>query len=784
MLSQSIKMAWRVIRKNKSTFFINVLGLSTGLACALLILMWISDELKIDKYHEKDDRLFYVMEHQEYANNIMTTLSTPGVLARTLKQEIPEIEFSSTLMWPQQLTLTVEDQNIKASGRYVEPDFLHLFTHPLLRGQKDNVLRNPASVVITETLAQRLFGSIEDAYEKTIRINHEDFCTVTGILEDVPKNSSQTFDLLLPYEPFLQKNDWLSSWGNNAPPTAVGLRKGTDVNSVNKKIANIVKDHSEESNVTLFLKQFSSLYLYGKYINGKLAGGRIEYVKLFGIIAVFLLLIACINFMNLSTAHGTTRAKEVGVKKTLGMPKISLITQYLSESVITALFSLLISFLWIILLLPKFNSLTEKELEFPLSASILIAFFGIAIITGLVAGSYPALYLSSFKPVEVLRGKLSASLGELWARKGLVVFQFTMSVILILSVIVVYRQIQFVQSKNLGYEKDQLINFSLDGKLEENGEFFAERLRKLPGIKNAGTIAHDLVGRQNNTSGLEWEGKNPEDRILFENVRVGYDLLETIGVEILEGRTFSREFGQDTTRIIFNETAINVMNMKDPVGKRIRLWDEYDLEIIGVVKDFHFQSLHEPVKPLFFWLAPEQTWYMMVKLEAGREEEALKDLESLYADHNPGFPFEYRFVDEEYAAQYAAEQRVSRLSRYFAGLAILISCLGLFGLAAFTGERRKKEIGIRKVLGASVGQIVLLLTRDFTRLVILAIILGLPVAYLLLRNWLERFEYRITLQPAFFVIAGALLLVIAWITVSSQAWKSALVHPGESMKEE
>ncbi len=786
MFRHALKIALRNFRKNKSSLLINVIGLSTGLACALLIFMWVIDELRVDQFHEKGDRLFYVMEHQQYADHIMTTLSTPGLLARTLKEEIPEIEHSTTLMWPMKFTLSVDEKNLKAFGRHVDVDFFQMFSYPLIKGDPQTIFTDHSSIAISESLAQKLFGSVSQAFGQTLKFDQEDDFVVRGIFENVPRSSSQTFEALLPYDRYLNlpDNGWLRSWGSNSPPTIVTLRHGVDPETVNIKIADFVKERNEQSNVQLFLKPYAERYLRGKYEQGKLVGGRIEYVRLFSIIAVFLLIIACINFMNLSTARGTTRAKEVGVKKTLGIGRSSIIGQYLTESVLTALFSLLLAFLWMLLLLPKFNQLTGKEISLAISPMLIFGFIGIAIFTGLVAGSYPALYLSSFKPVDVLRGEVRTSLGELLARKGLVVFQFTLSVILILAVMVVYRQIAFVQAKNLGYDKDQLITFELDGTLEAEGELFAQQVKNLTGIKNAGTISHDLVGRQNNTSGLHWEGKDPADRILFEHVRIGYDLLETIGVELVDGRFFSRAFGQDTNKIIFNETAINIMGFQDPLGKVIRLWDQYDLEIVGVVKDFHFQSLHEPVKPLFFRLTPGDTYSVMAKLEGGRSQEALYNLEKFYGQFNPGFPFEYRFVDEEYAKQYDAEQRVSKLSRYFAGLAILISCLGLFGLASFTGERRKKEIGVRKVLGASVRQIILLLTKDFTRLVLLSIIIGLPVAYFLLRDWLQRFEYRISLEVNFFLLAGAILLIIAWITVSSQAWRAATLHPSECIKEE
>ncbi len=784
MLQHTLLLTFRNFMRHKSSFFINLIGLSTGLACAILIFLWIQDEMGVDKFHAKDHRLFEVMEHQQYADEIMTTYSTPGLLAETLAEEVPEIEYSATIMWSNRPTLSVGEKNIKYWGRPVGEDFFHMFSFPLLAGQKDQVLKEFNAMVISQSVAEGLFGSVEEAMGQTLEVDHEESYIVTGVFEDVPPNSTLTFDFLTPYKKYLKENEWLREWGNNSPRTVVTLIEGADPEKVTANIADFVKVRNEESNVELFLAQLSGLYLYGRYENGQQAGGRIEYIRLFSIIALFIIVIACINFMNLSTARATKRAKEVGIKKSVGVQKHLIIKQFLGESLLLTLLSLVVALILVTIILPQFNLITEKQMKFEPSPLILGVLLLLTLFTGLLAGSYPAFYLSSFKPVSVLKGRMKGTWGELLARKGLVVFQFTLSFILILSVIVIYRQIQYVQSENLGYEKDQLIYFSKEGNVDDQTDAFLQRVNEIPGVQTASTIGHDLIGRQNNTSGLEWEGKDPNDRILFENVRVNYDLLETIGVEFVEGRSFSREYGADSSKIIFNETAIEIMGLEDPIGKKIRLWDEFDMEIIGVVKDFHFQSLHEDINPLFFRLDPEMTWFVMAKLEAGKEQQALADIQDFYKDFNPGFSFDYEFMDEEYAQQYEAERLVGYLSRYFAGFAILISCLGLLGLATFTGEIRKKEIGIRKVLGATTSQIVLILTKDFTRLVLIAIGLGLPISYLLINNWLGQFAYKIDLSVGFFVLSGLSILIISWLTVSSQAYKSSQINPTESLRSE
>jgi len=784
MILHTLKLALRNFKRHKSSFFINLIGLSTGLACTMLIVLWVQDELQVDKFHGKDERLFRVMEHQQYAEEVMTTTSTPGMLAETLKEEIPEIEHATMLTWPNRRTLSVGEQSIKAAGYDVSPDFFQVFTFPLIEGQPATVLNDLNAILLSRSTAENLFLSPQKAMGQALEIDHDEVYTVTGVFEDIPSTSSIDFDYVVNFEKLKKEQGWLRSWSSNGPSTIVTLVDGADAEQVSDKIAGFVKQRNEQSNVTLFLKPYSETYLYGRYKNGQQAGGRIEYVRLFSIIAVFILIIACINFMNLSTARASLRAKEVGVKKAVGAGKASLIRQFMTESVVITLLSLLIAVGVVWAFLPQFNLIADKEMVLQFSPGLLGLLLGLTVLTGLLAGSYPALYLSSFKPVAVLKGELRSSLGELWARRGLVVFQFTLSVVLIVAVVVVYNQLQYVQSKNLGYEKDQLVKFAADGRLEDQGETFLAEAGKMPGVESISAIAHDLVGRQNNTSGLDWDGKDPESLILFEHVRVDYDMLETMGVELKEGRFFSEEYGADTSKIIFNERAVEILGFDDPIGKKIRLWDEYDLEIVGVVKDFHFQSLHEEMNPLFFRLAPDETGTIMARLKRGEEQLALNNLQTLYEDFNPGFSFDYQFLDEEYARMYEAEVRVSTLSKYFAGFAVLISCLGLFGLAAFTADRKRKEIGIRKVLGASVGNIVFMLTRDFTRLVLVSIVIGLPVAYYLTNNWLQRFAYRIDLNLWFFALAGLLVLLIAWMTVSSQAFRSAQLNPKDCLRDE
>ncbi len=783
MLSHYFKSAFRNFLRHRVSFIINIVGLTTGLACALFIFLWVADELAVDKFHAKDDRLFRVKEYQTYSDYVGTTNSTPGILAENLKLDYPEIEYAAVTTWVSDDQFSYEDKFFKEKGWHAGEDFFNIFSFPLLIGNADDVLKDKTAVCISRDMAERFFGSPEEAFGKTLRYVQDRPLQVTGVFENIPPKSTYVFDFVINFEDYKQRNSWVNEWGNNGPSTFVVLAEGADPAEVTTKIAGYIAERDENSNVELFLKKFSDSYLYGSYSNGVPDGGRIEYVRLFSAIAIFILIIACINFMNLSTARASKRAHEVGVRKAVGAGRNSLIGQYLGESLMISFISLILAVFIVWLGLGTFNEITDKSIALALSPAMIVGVLLTTLLTGLLAGSYPALYLSSFRPVVVLKGDIKTSAGELWARRGLVVFQFWLTIVLIVGVSVVYKQVQYVFSKNLGYDQENVVMFVQEGKVDESRNTFLDELERLPGVINAGAIGHSMMGRNSNTSGLNWPGKSPEERILFENMRVSYDLFETMGFEMAQGRSFSKDFGADSSKIIFNEAALAIMGLEDPIGQNIRLWDRYDYEIIGIVKDFHFQSLHNDVKPAFFILS-KYTWNIVARLPAGDQRGYLQEIEELYRAFNPGFVFEPEFLNQEYQELYAAEQRVGSLSSYFAGFAILISCLGLFGLAAFTAERRLKEIGIRKVLGATVGNIVVMLSADFTKLVLVATFFALPVAYYLLGKWLEDFEYRISLDWWIFAGAALAAMLIAWITVGSQAFRAANTNPARCLKDE
>ena len=785
MFRHNLLLTYRNFQRYKSTFLINLIGLSSGLACALLIFLWVQDELRVDTFHANDEQLYQVMQHRVQDGEVITSTWVPGLTAQTLEEEMPEVEYAVAAFGLDSYTLSVDEKDIQATGQYVGEGFFRLFSFPLQQGDASQVLADRSSIVISETLAKNLFNTTENAVGKTVEWQHKEQYRVTGVFTDVPRSSSKQFDFVLSFKIFLEDEEWATRWSTSWPETYALLKPGADVSLLNKKIADLVKrkTNGEITHRTLFVAPYSKTYLHDNYENGKQAGGRIDYVRLFSLIAVFILLIACINFMNLSTAKASRRLKEVGIKKAVGAGRSTLVFQYLGESTLMAMLSLITAIVLVLLFLPQFNQITGKQLYLPFEAPLILSFLAITLITGIMAGSYPALYLSAFNPVNVLKGALNKSVGELWARKGLVVLQFTLSVILIVSVFVVYKQIEFAQNKNLGYDKDNILYVDRAGWEEGPLETFLAEARKLPGVRQASSMGHDMTGHIAASYGVEWPGKDPDDRTEFEMMPVGYEMLELLEIEMAAGRTFSKKFSADTAKIIFNEAAIEHIGFSDPIGKVVK-WGDGEREIIGVVKDFHFESLHEKVKPMIFWLDPSRTWSIAVKIEAGKEQETIAQLQPLFQTFYPGFPFDYKFLDQEYQALYAAEQRVSTLSKYFAGIAILISCLGLFGLAAFTAERRLKEIGIRKILGATDFGIVRLLSGDFTKMVLVAIVVALPISYLIAQRWLEDFAFSIELEWWYFAGAGLLALLIAWFTVGLQTVKAARVNPVECLKDE
>lgn len=803
MFRHALLLAVRNFRRYTGSFVINLVGLSTGLFCAIMIYLWVHDELNFDKFHKNAERTFVVLKNATTPSGILTFDETPGIMADVLPTEMPEVQYATAVISPQKENkkgiFQVDNNNVEATDLCVSKDFFKIFSFPLIQGDNNTVLSGTNDIVISDELAMKLFHTTENIIGRQVewnRVQMSGTYIVSGVFKKVPANSSLQFDVLFNYRLFLEKNEKLTSWKNGGPTTYLLLRDGVDENQFNQKIAGYLQQKGGKE--ALFVQKFSDRYLRGQYENGVPAGGRIGYVRLFSIIAIFILVIACINFMNLSTARAFTRLKEVGIKKVMGAARGMLIAQYIGESMLIAFLSLLLAIIPLWLLLPSFNQISGKQLSLSPDPNLILGILAITIVTGFVAGSYPALYISGFKPVKIFKGKVSISFGELWVRKGLVMFQFAISVILIVSVLVVFKQIQLIQTKNLGYKRDNVVYFARKDKISENkddykeggikqteNESFLQEIRNTPGVLHAASFRHNIAaGRDGGTTDVHWPGKRPDAEIQFTDIAGGFDFIETMGIELKEGRSYSPNFGDEKTKIVFNEAAIAAMGLANPVGKTIKLWGE-EKQIIGVVKNFNFQSLYENIKPAFLELnnRPANS-KIMVKIQAGAERETMARLQRLYRQYNAGLPFEHRFLDDDYQALYIAEKRVEVLSGYFAGVVIIISCLGLFGLAAFTVQKRYKEIGIRKVLGSTNISIIWLLWSEFNKIIIIALLIALPASYFIMRNWLDDFVYRIDLSFWYFLAAGLLILVITWLTVGSQTIRATRIRPSESLRSE
>ncbi len=784
MIVNNLLISLRAIRRDKGTFIINLLGLSTGLACAFLIFMWVDDELHIDKFHVNEKQLYQVFSNHEYASGTIRSKATSALLVQTLPEEMPEIEKVACLVnYGDDIPLSTDNKEIKASGKFGSNEFFQMFSFPLLQGNVRSLLSDRDAIVISEKLAVSLFnGASENVIGKPVEIDHNDKYIVSGVFRDIPGNSSLKFDFMLSFEGLKQRAPAsFLSWGNTGPRTFILLKKNTNVGQFRDKIKDFVSQRSKDSNTFLTIQRFSETYLNSNDNDGVVQSGRIMYVRLFSIIALFILAIACINFMNLATARAAGRTKEVGIKKALGSSRAKLISQFLLESVLMSAAAMILALLFVSFILPEFNGITQKHLAMKFDLRLVLILTGITVITGLIAGSYPALYISGFSSFisRVLPGKPAK---ESFIRKGLVVFQFATSAILIVAVLVVNRQIRFIRSQGPGFSMDNVIYFAADGKIGQGKDAFILELKKIPGVINATCSDHTLIGHEHTTS-LTWEGKDPGENISFEFAYTGYDMAETFGLEMSAGRSYSRGFGDESTKIILNETAVKAMGINDPIGKTVNFWGKKE-EIIGIVKDFHFESFHEKIKPMFFNFNEQESNMIMVRLKAYSGKETIAGVEELYRKFNPGFIFDFKYLDQDFQSEYLAEKRAAGLSRYFAAIAILITCLGLIGLVAYTAERRSREIALRKISGSNEFQIINLLSLEFIKMVSLAILIALPSAYLIARQWLGNFAYRTDLSWKIFIAAGFIATSVALITISWVSWKAATKNPVEALRHE
>jgi putative ABC transport system permease protein len=787
MIKTYLKIAWRNLRKNKGYALLNMTGLALGMACAILILLWVNDELQYDKFHAKYDKLYQFYENQAYDGQTFTFSAMPGPFAPAAKQEIPEIKYIARTDWRSRHLISYGDKNIYEVGLFTDPDFLKMFSFKVLKGDTSKFLKDPTSIIITDVMAEKFFGK-QEAIGKTLKVNSDKPFTVVGIVQEPPLNSTIKFSWLASFKIYENRNEWLRTWGNNGIQIFAQLHDNASLASLNKKLYNFITNKDSSAIAKPFLLPMKDWRLRNQFEDGKQTGrGRIEYVRMFSIIALVIIIIACINFMNLATARSEQRAREVGVRKVMGAGRGMLIRQFFGESMVMSFAAVLIAALLVWLALPGFNKLVEKTLSFSFTNPVIwLGLPGIAILCGVVAGSYPSLYLSSFNPITVFRGSRAVRGSAVaYIRKGLVVAQFVISIGFIISTIIIYNQLKHIQNRQLGYSKDNVMIAPLRGNMNEHFAAIKNDLLATGVVENAAKANSRVLSINSSSGDFRWNGKDPSKQVLIALEWVSPEYISTMHMKISAGRDFYPDGNTDSSNVIVNETFARMIGKPNVVGEMLYRDDNTQLQIVGVVKDFIFGNLYKEPEPLVIFCQPSSVNAMLIRLKDRQEvSKATAAVESVVKKHAPAYPFEYRFMDEDFDNSFKSEALVGKLSRLFAFLTIIISCLGLFGLAAYTAERRTREIGIRKVLGASVSNMVMLLSKDFLQLVALASVLAFPLSWWLMYNWLEDYAYRINIQWWVFVVAGVLALVIALLTVSFQAIKAALMNPVKSLRTE
>ncbi|HEY8936961.1 MAG TPA: ABC transporter permease [Cyclobacteriaceae bacterium] len=782
MLRNFFAVAMRNFMRQRLYSFINVFGLSSGLLCTLFIYLWVNDEWSKDKFHHEGEKIFQIVANLELnKGELLTWIITPGPLAENIRQNIPEVEMAVRIMDTSPLLFQYGDKSFMESGYFADPDFFKLFSFTITQGKANTDSSDISSISISQKLATKLFGQ-DNPIGKTVRLNDKLDFTVGAVFKDVGTASSLRFEYILPFEIYKKQRGEEFNWGNFDHPLYVKLNDPSNAESTLAKINASADKAFKNEGVSYYMQPFSEYYLHSQYENGKPVGGRIKYVQIFSIVAIFILIIACINFMNMATAKAATRSKEVGIRKVVGAQRLSLIFQFIAESTVISLISALLALIFVTLLLPYFNLLVNKQIEVNfIDLNFLVSLLIIVVVTGVLAGSYPAFFLSSYQPVTVLKNSSSQRMSGSTLRKGLVVFQFALTVILIASSLIIYSQINFIRTKNIGYNRQAVLSFNMRGQMAKNFDVLKNELLEYPGIKFVSRADNSLVQVNNQNGSVDWPGKPENSSVFFRTVVVDYDFLETMDLQLVEGRFFSKDHN-DTSTFVISERAAKVMGLKEPIGTRIVQWGMPGT-IIGVVKDFHSQSLHQAIDPIVFMY---NTWpnRVFVKFDPTQLQSVVKKIETIYKKYNSEFPFTYSFLDDDFEKLYNNEKVTGSLALGFTAMAIIISGLGLLGLAAFTAEKKKKEISIRKVLGASVAGIVSMMSVDFIKLSVVASIIGCPIAYLLMQQLLEGYAYHTELKWSLFIITAGCALCLSMLTVVFQVAKAAIANPVDALRNE
>jgi putative ABC transport system permease protein len=785
MLKNFFKTTIRTLWKNKTYSFLNIFGLAIGVACAGLIFLWVEDEMNYDSVYAKKDLLYTIRENQTYEGSVRTFNNTPGPMAEAIKAEVPGIA-NTCRMNRAQIMFSVGDKSVYEKGSYADVSFFKMFTPQFVQGSSNNIFKDVNEIVISEKMAGHFFGNNANIIGKTIRYDNKTDYVITGVVKDLPPNVTLQNDWYIPYEVYFQMRfPNLTRWGNNSVNTYVEVVPGANIASINQQLYHFIEKKQATANANAFLFSINDWRLRDRFESGQQVGGKIEYINMFSIIAWILLLIACINFMNLSTARSEKRAKEVGIRKAMGAEKKSLIFQFIFEAICMATLAVFTGVLIIMVALPAFNTLVEKSLTPGLGNPLHLAVLaGIALLCGLVAGSYPAFYLSSFKPVQVLKSLKQKSGSAAWIRKGLVVTQFSVSIVLIIGTIIIFQQIKHVKGRSLGYDKDNLLSVEARGDVVKNFAVIRQELINTGSIDEVGLNSFNTINIGNNTSGLDWQGKDKSKDILISTRNITPGLIPAMGLKILEGKNFDPNATRDTTNAIITASLAKMMGTGSAIGKKIYDGTNY-FTVSGVTNDFVYGDMYGQSDPVIFYCNAQASRYLYIRMKPKSDpKNVLAKLETVLKKNNPAYPFEYTFVDDQFNQQFKSEMLISTLSRVFALLTIIISCLGLFGLAAYTAERRTKEIGIRKVLGASVSGITTLLSKDFLQLVFISTLIAYPLAWWAMNKWLQGFAYRINISWWVFIVAGLGAMAIALITISFQSVKAALMNPVKSLRTE
>jgi len=783
-------LAIRNLGRQKLYSVINILGLTVGLTAAILILLWVHDELNYDKFLGNSKRLYQVWLNAEFDGKINTWNSVPLPTYEAMKDADSNIKESCVMGWGGRKLLTAGEKKLTIRGYYASKEFFEMFDYPFIYGDPETVLDEPRSIVITDKLAKMLFNE-ENPIGQTVTLDDQDPLKVTGILEDIPGNSSLDFQFIVPWAYRESKQQWVrdnkTNWGNYSFQVFLLLHDENKERETVAAIENMLQNRSgdlDDIEKYFFLHPLLKWRLYTHFEDGKIAGGMIEYVRLFTVIAVFILFIACINFMNLATARSEKRVREVGIRKSLGSNRYLLISQFLSESVFIAIIAYLLAIVSSLLLLPSYNNLVDKQLvlDFTLPEFWIFSLI-IILITGVVSGSYPAFYLSSFNPVRTLKGTFSVGKKASLPRQILVVLQFGFAIVLIAGTFVIVQQINMVQNRELGYDQDNLISVWNTEDLSDNYDILKTELLQ-SGVVEAVTRSNSRITDVNSNNFVDWPGKPEQLRVLFVTIATDYDYAQTMGIKMLQGRDFSKEFASDSNAIIINKAALDLMELEDPLNTKLGLWGD-KRQLIGVIDNTIMGSPYEEIRPLFMIVDPEWIGSITFRLkQTDNLQASLSTVQTIFEKHNPAYPFEYTFADQEFQRKFTQITLTKRLATIFAGLALFITGLGLFGLASFTAQQRTKEIGIRKVLGASVLNLMGLLTTQFAKLVTISFVLATPIAWYLLDKYLDRYTLRIDISFWIFPIVGLLALIFAVIVVSDQARRAATSNPVESLRNE